>query len=247
MSGQPSAHGISTSSTQQPAFPKASASTDDGSETTQNPSGKSTPSTEAKTVDERRRENATLTATRPQRRHPFSNNVTVTEKGLHGEVLRKVTLLTDHAHDDGSSRPVVLDDRVEKEENDGEYLPNHAGVRPGIADPLMTGVHELGHHIALHSLSPEAILRIHDVARDTPTWECIIKRNHKLKYWTDPEEVFCRAYSQFVALRSGDPEILTELKTTLNNPQLSFSQWPLSEFARIQKTLEQEFRKIGWL
>jgi hypothetical protein len=214
-----------------------------------------------KSFEERQTENSDLLINRPRRNSPFSDKATTITKGVFGQVLRKVALLCDHAHDDGTAPPVEINDDVQDLANDGEYRPSHdpkskglASVKPGIFDPLMTGAHELGHHIAKHVLSREAVLRsreavlrIRDVARGTSAWERIIKRNKSLKYFTDPEEVFCRAYSQLVAQRSGDPEMLAELDKTLKDPLLNHTQWDAHDFARLQKALEQELKKIGWL
>ncbi|OYW72366.1 MAG: hypothetical protein B7Z37_25075 [Verrucomicrobia bacterium 12-59-8] len=201
----------------------------------------------AKSSEQRRAESIALIEKRPNRRSLMSNKISTAVRGPFGELLRKVALLCDYAHDDGSISPLSINDVVIDDSNDGEYLNGSASVRPDIFDPLLTGAHEIGHHIAKNVLSPEALLRIRDVARDTAAWESIIKRNRRLDYYTDPEEIFCRAYSQFVALRSGDPEMLAELDKTLKDPRSSFTQWKGSEFTRIQKALEQELKKIGWL
>jgi len=50
-----------------------------------------------------------------------------------------------------------------------------------------------------------------------------------------------------VAQRSGDPEMLAELDKTLKDPLLNHTQWDAHDFARLQKALEQELKKIGWL
>lgn len=201
----------------------------------------------AKSSEQRRAENIALIENRPNRRSLMSNKIGTAVRGPVGELLRKVALLCDYAHDDGSISPLSINDVVLDDSNDGEYLNASASVRPDIFDPLLTGAHEIVHHIAKNVLSPEALLRIRDVARDTLAWERTIKRNRKLSYFTDPEEVFCRAYSQFVALRSGDLEILGELDKTLKDPFLNHTQWEGSDFARIEKALEQELKKIGWL
>ncbi|MBN8420060.1 MAG: hypothetical protein J0L73_14175 [Verrucomicrobia bacterium] len=214
----------------------------------------SDPSPNIKSFEQRQAENRDLLINRPGRSSPLSDKISTITKGVFGQVLRKVALLCDHAHDDGKAPPVEVNDTVQNTLNDGEYRPSTAlgkpglaSVKPGIFDPLMTGAHELGHHIAQNVLSPDALLRIRDVARDTLAWDRIIKRNKSLKYFTDPEEVFCRAYSQFVALRSGDPEMLAELDKTLKDPLLNPTQWDAFDFARLQKALEQELKKIGWL
>lgn len=206
----------------------------------------------SKTHAERQAENLHLLTTRPRRRSPFSNNVRVAVQGVHGQALRKAAILIDHAHDDGDTTALIMRDKINKANILGNYQDGVANVRPDGPHPLMTSFHETGHHIAMTMLDDAALERVRDAARDSYTWSELYKLKEKdpdfdLNYYTDPHEVFARAYAQTIAMRTHDVEALSELRWVLKHPQSYFKQWPATQFARLQKAVEAELHKIGWL
>jgi len=203
-----------------------------------------------KAFDERRRENLALVATRPARKAPISNEVALAaavKETAHGQTMLKAALLADHAHDDGGVPQVTASDHVSLKDAAGQYYNNSIGVLPQSDQPILIFLHELGHHIATHALGPDALERVKLAAKDTWTWELLIKQGHGLEYWTDPDEVFCRAYSQWVIMKTKDTEGLQQLQNLLSNPDTFFVQWPSSDFTGVGKAIEIELKALGWL
>jgi len=197
---------------------------------------------------DRKAEVARLLATRPARRSPPSDHIVAAgSQDAHAQMMRKAALLADHAHDDGGLRSLTMTDTVLDDLADGEFRNGVIGVRRDAAQPLLVSLHEVGHGIARDALKPEALERIKAAAQETLTWEMVIKRGRQLGYWLDAEEVFCRAYTQLVAERTRDPELLRELADVLGSPLSAFEQWPSNEFAVIRRAVELELKKIGWL
>lgn len=63
----------------------------------------------------------------------------------------------------------------------------------------------------------------------------------------DPEEIFCRIYSQYVLTKSMDAEAADELNRIRQSPDHFLSVWAPKEFDRLQQALEIELKKIGYL
>ncbi len=62
-------------------------------------------------------------------------------------------------------------------------------------------------------------------------------------------EMFARSYSQFVAVRSASPELLTELGGVRSRPKevLYPEQWKDPDFGRVDEEFVKLFRKRGWM
>lgn len=71
------------------------------------------------------------------------------------------------------------------------------------------------------------------------------------EYWLDPAELWARSYAQYIATRSGDRVLLTQLRAmqerqTAND--LAYpSQWSHEDFHPIINAMDKLFRKLGWL
>lgn len=69
-----------------------------------------------------------------------------------------------------------------------------------------------------------------------------------LRYYLRPEELWARAYAQFVAVRSGDPLLLGQIDAIRSqNDVESWSQWSDDDFKKIKAALDEFFRSKGWL
>ena len=65
-----------------------------------------------------------------------------------------------------------------------------------------------------------------------------------------PQEMFARAYAQWVALKSGDRRMLDQLDARLadeDNLRIVLSQWPAAEFLPIARALDTLFERQGWV
>ena len=69
-------------------------------------------------------------------------------------------------------------------------------------------------------------------------------------YWLLPQELFARAYAQWVAWKSGDRRMLDQVDARMDDeqsPRIALSQWPIGEFLPIAQALDILFRDRGWL
>src|SRR5262245_55706975 len=88
--------------------------------------------------------------------------------------------------------------------------------------------------------SSAAIKQI-ETKRDTGT----TRERNFARYMLTNEEVWARAYSQFIAERSGDPLLLEQLNTALNTG--TGRQWTTDDFKPIGAAIETLFKKLKWL
>ncbi len=71
-----------------------------------------------------------------------------------------------------------------------------------------------------------------------------------LTYHLDKREWFARAYVQYIAIRSGQPELLAFIAVSNleNNPHLVYPEaWSVQDYAPILSALEQLFLQKQWL
>lgn len=68
------------------------------------------------------------------------------------------------------------------------------------------------------------------------------------KYLLDPEEVWARAYAQYIAEKSGDRIMLKELRRDqIRNPRTIQTQWTTEDFEPIKKSIDKMFEEKGWI
>lgn len=75
-------------------------------------------------------------------------------------------------------------------------------------------------------------------------------RNERFfKYMMDPKEIWARAYSQFIAKRSGSKEMAQALKSSQDGYKTRGYkyQWDDDDFEEIEKEIEALMLKIGWI
>ncbi|MFZ2281201.1 MAG: hypothetical protein WAW39_25605 [Prosthecobacter sp.] len=104
--------------------------------------------------------NQKLAADAPQRRSAPSSHVRMNFHDSHSETMRQAMLLADHAHDAEGMRPVKMTTTTgvgkDGRPTSGVYRPAHfpydaeIGVSRDSAHPIMTALHEFGHHLRHH-------------------------------------------------------------------------------------------------
>ena len=135
--------------------------------------------------------------------------------------------------------------------------------------PELLAVHEIGHYLDIAGLPgsghqsteatmPEmaALLR---VIYGTATWRAILRGRRdakdadEIKRWDRlswPLEAFARAYTQYIAWKSGDATLrrsLDERMAADQPPRIRLSQWSVDEFLPIAAAMDKLFEKAGWL
>lgn len=69
-----------------------------------------------------------------------------------------------------------------------------------------------------------------------------------IRYLQDPKEAWARAYSQYVAVKSGNPTMAKELNEMRNTSgKVNYtSQWDDDDFKPIEKAIDKMFGELGW-
>jgi len=142
-------------------------------------------------------------------------------------------------------------------------VTDHLAVRGDGPWPALTTVHEAGHFIDLQLLGAagdfatvqgaaemrgvmvamENSARIRALHAKLPATQGSSRR--ATKYLLHPAEQWARAYTQFVAERSGSPRLLRELDV-LNHTD-PVRAWSKDDFAPISQAIEALFKQKGWL
>jgi len=70
-----------------------------------------------------------------------------------------------------------------------------------------------------------------------------------VEYLLQDHEIWARAYSQWIAEKSGDPDMLAELehRMTRTDQKIYAPQWTSEEFKPISAEIDAIFRDLGWL
>lgn len=135
----------------------------------------------------------------------------------------------------------------------GEYLPSdgrlsaRANVSADTPTPLLTSLHEIGHHIEkeLHSKDVDAVIKAFEASRKHQFLKGFLSQEDA-KYHLSRDEIWARVYAQYVAQKSGDREALTELHSVLSDPSYSWKQWDKSEWTPIEEAIKNALNNKGW-
>jgi hypothetical protein len=130
--------------------------------------------------------------------------------------------------------------------------------------PALTTAHEVGHFLDLEAIGKKGFFssamkesplkKVIETARLSQGLKSIEARLATTKsygqaqiyrYLLQPEEVWARAYAQFIAERSGNATLAAELKKAIEHT--SYRQWSTEDFAPIAGEIESVFRDMGWL
>ncbi len=139
--------------------------------------------------------------------------------------------------------------------------PTEMGVAANARHPELTVAHEVGHIIDISGLpgrgmqsnlqETEEMRRLLRATWDSPTFTAIAHdlSGAKRSHLQSPHEVFARAYSQWVAWRSRDHQMLAQLRHYLHSDHLDerLRHWGYDEFAPIAEAMDDLFEAQGWL
>lgn len=198
--------------------------------------------------------------------------------GTKASVMRKwinVTKTIDKIHGDGPL-PAVKINHIEKTgTTNGEYFfANEIRTYKEATIPL-TLTHEMGHWIDLRGFRtiPEGVAPKNsqdpfaEFASNSPLFRKFIQvanNSEKIKgikssrillnksksYLVSNHEIFARAYAQYIATKSQNPEMLEALKKRQGKPMIGKGypdQWDDDDFIPLYNEIENIFIKVGWL
>lgn len=200
---------------------------------------------------------------------PVSAALQLAEAPLKPTLERLVSII-DGIHDDGQlpKIPVEVKSRMDAL---GQYRYFKRGdahsinVNTSSPHPEMTLAHEIGHF-----LDHQALGRKRAFTYDGPFWQgwqAAVESSQAISqlrqtqasglgssprfvaYLLETEEIWARAYAQYVVEKSGDAVMAQQLAATLAhaNPATRLSQWTTQDFAPIRLELDRMFRSLGWL
>ena len=92
---------------------------------------------------------------------------------------------------------------------------------------------------ARHAHLPDHLRKARAGGRHARHWRFLRQRN----------ELFARAYAQYVAWRSGDPVMREQVDEILAAPGKRLEHWPYEEFLPIVEAFDRLFegKELGWL
>lgn len=138
-------------------------------------------------------------------------------------------------------------------------------------DFVNTTIHEIGHFLDQHGLGDGAIeasemASRHGIGPLAKWWEAasrseaivekrdILDRVRELRitdvvkvleYQLDPAEIWARSYNQYVARRSGETDVIANLKQGKRDI-LGVEQWTSEDFQEIETAIDEVMRSLGW-
>lgn len=189
------------------------------------------------------------------------------QRGVGVRVLRDTIRAIDQLHGDGALPRIP----IRRRNIPGAYgqfartLADQAKfieVSPRSPWPHMTTAHEIGHFldhsgipgsVTFRSPSNQAAGDWRRAARQSrlfheieQTWRPISTRH--ADYLNSDREMWARSYAQWVALRSGDPAMLAELRRAQQGAVTQDRrQWLDDDFEPIGRALDDMFRYLGWI
>ncbi len=158
----------------------------------------------------------------------------------------------------GTERPMKL----------GLANPENQSPETAFGSGTLAVAHEFGHYLDSVAGLAGGSMRATLTHASTPEWEtlyqAIIKSPTRValktsstsgsqkeyaSYLSSPVETFARAYSQYIAVRSQDSKMLSDVRLarSSNNPLVRDSQWPDDEFEPIAKAFDVLFSSMHLL
>ena len=180
------------------------------------------------------------------------------------KLVAEVTDVIDEVHGDGVLPEIPVDGNPGRQNHGafvhsgnpgtGKKLAVKIGVRVKDDHPGLTLVHEMGHFLDFAGLGnnnfatvrPDGLMKdFLDLAKSSAAFKGI--PNHKNgRYYKKNVEVFARAYAQWIATKSGNKTLMSELDG-IRNGVAPWRQWSDEDFAPISKALDLIFEEKEWL
>lgn len=188
-------------------------------------------------------------------------------EGATGKIVEEAAAIIDEVHGDG----VLPELRLNGPDNRLYWgyidIPSAIGrptvnVRGDSPWPLITAVHELGHYVDIYGFGngrmggshfSAALDEWRDAVLASPSSiylrEKLKSMPKELDYYFMPTELFARSYSQWIAVRSGNADMLRQLEDIQKSQTFiqPFTQWKRAEFEPIAAALDKLFDSRGWL
>jgi len=207
----------------------------------------------------------------PVRQSPVSDAITPQVFGALKRQVDQALAAIDRVHDDGVLPPIPVFDSLgtadfgflQPVKTDRGLEAEYIAVRASGPWPALTAVHEIGHFLDIAALGPVGrlatragdpeMLKVLAAAEQTDAVKSLREQADQagfaehgfLLYLLRPDEIWARAYAQFIAERSNSPLLLKGLRRA--QAENSDRQWDTEDFAPVAQAIENMFAKLGWL
>lgn len=196
---------------------------------------------------------------------PVSASVIIKTTRPAAATVRQVLSLIDQVHDDGELEPLVLNHHVSGGAQGVFYRAmNMIGIRrTGVVAREMTIAHEIGHWIDFaalpgNSYSSQFSPALEEWRQAVMNSAAIKKLQTEAAYRSNPDyheyvlrvrEIWARAYTQYIALRSGNATLLQQIQNVLDGKTGYWidSQWTEEDFKPIAAAIDKLFKQLNWL
>ena len=190
---------------------------------------------------------------------------------VHATCIRNALAAIDEVHTDGVLPSVSVRDT--SDEVNGYLQPmsgsqgltvDHVAVRQSGPWPELTMVHETGHLLDLEGIGPKgsfatlsadpivqgvlnaakaskAIRRLEQMRANSNS----SRHREYFSYLLKDQEIWARAYAQFIAHRSSNLNLKAQLQGALSAEE--GRQWAMDDFLQIDAEIKIMFTKLGWL
>ncbi len=170
-----------------------------------------------------------------------------------------VTNAIDGVHTDGPL-PTIPVESLQSPRYAGLYhygTSKKISIKPSGSWPELTAAHEIGHfldHMGIgtpgefESKKKDGILKdVIAAAKKSEAFKNIglYAPKSKHSYYRSPEEIWARAYAQYIAKKSGNAAMQSGLD--LNRSWINYTQWSDDDFLPIEQAIDEVFSKLGWL
>lgn len=196
-------------------------------------------------------------------------NIVVRNLGLRDQVKMALSAI-DAVHDDGVLPAIDLNSMTQASLGKFQYrisgrvFSADSILIRGTGDwPALTTVHEVGHFLDLEGIGAKgkfATMGDADMAKVlaaadqtsaiqglraqlASTTSAAVRR--RLEYLLTPQEIWARAYAQFIASRSGYPALAQQLDVAFKNEK--FYQWAPDDYVPIADAIQVMFKTLGWM
>ena len=201
-----------------------------------------------------------------------SEALTVSARDAKRIPAQRVVEIIDKVHGDGALPQIPLNASTAKDrmrpgmQGKYSYIPANDRaaqiVIKGSGDHReMTIAHEIGHFLDHQGFAGRGFSsagREHPVARivsalqNTETMKAPLRsatqmamNRRYINYWVQREEIWARAYAQYIANKSGDAAMRKQL-TAMQEKQY-YGQWTDEEFLPVQNMIDELFQELGWI
>ena len=195
---------------------------------------------------------------------PVSGALNVRMRSDRGVAVKRALEAIDRVHGDGPLPEIpVVTSRAKRFLGAFRHVQSRGlDIRIAAGDHLeLTMVHEVGHFLDMNGMpgrgyeSVNATLpemrEVLERIRATATFQELTRRNgyYYQNYLQDPQELWARAYTQYIATRSDESVMLRQLDEILASTHdgTRLTQWPHAQFLPIAQAIDTLLVRLQWL